>query len=50
VRFLGTFVQLAIDDTLVADADIRDVLERDARAVIDSLEGTARLPLAAAGR
>ena len=50
VRFLGTFVQLAIDDTLVGDADIRNVLERDARAVIDSIEGTAALPQAVSGR
>jgi hypothetical protein len=30
--------------------DIRHVLERDARAVIDSLEGTAVLPQAVSGR
>jgi len=46
-RFLGTFVQLAIDETLVDDEDVRAVLERDAEAVIDDLNGTASLPRAA---
>ncbi|MDQ3788633.1 MAG: DUF1080 domain-containing protein, partial [Actinomycetota bacterium] len=47
VRYLGTFVQLAIDETLVGDEDVRAVLERDAEAVIDDLEGVAQLPEAA---
>jgi cytochrome c len=38
VRFLRTFVQLVTDETFVGDADIRRVLERDAQAVIDSIE------------
>ncbi|OLF13564.1 ThuA domain-containing protein [Actinophytocola xanthii] len=50
VRFLGTFVQLAIDETLVGDADVRAVLERDAEAVIDSIEGVAVLPQAVNAR
>jgi cytochrome c len=50
VRFLGTFVQLAIDNTLVGDGDVRTVLERDAQAVIDSLEGVAVLPQAVNAR
>jgi len=50
VRFLGTFVQLAIDETLVGDADVRSVMERDAQAVIDSIEGVATLPRAVNAR
>ncbi|MGB3439417.1 MAG: ThuA domain-containing protein [Actinophytocola sp.] len=46
-RFLGTFVRLAIDETLVGDQDVRSVLERDAEAVIDDIEGVAVLPRAA---
>jgi glucose/arabinose dehydrogenase len=46
VRELRTFVTLANDTTRVPDADIRRVLDRDARAVIDSLEGLALLPVA----
>jgi len=38
-RYLGTFVTLAIDDTLVGDADVRSVLERDGNTVIASLRG-----------
>jgi cytochrome c len=45
-RFLGTFATLATDETLVGDADVRTVLERDARAVIGSLTGAAVLPQA----
>ena len=44
VRLLGTFITLATDETVVADADVRTVLERDARAVIDSINGTDVLP------
>ncbi len=44
-RYLGTFVTLATDETLVGDADVRTVLARDARAVIDSI-----LPPAVNGR
>ncbi len=33
-RYLGTFVTLAMDDTLVGDADVRSVLERDGNVVI----------------
>jgi cytochrome c len=50
VRFLGTFVSLVTDETLVGDADIRTFLERDARAVIDSINGDAVLPQAVNGR
>jgi glucose/arabinose dehydrogenase len=50
VRYLGTFVQLATDDTLVGDADVRTVLERDANAVIDSIQGVAVLPQAVNAR
>ncbi|OLF05063.1 glucose dehydrogenase [Actinophytocola xinjiangensis] len=39
VRFLGTFVLLVTDETFLGDADISTVLERDAHAVIDSIEG-----------
>ena len=39
VRLLGTFVLLVTDGTFIGDADIRTVLERDAQAVIDSIEG-----------
>jgi hypothetical protein len=44
VRLLGTFTQLAIDETLVGDRDVRSVLERDAEAVADDIEGVAELP------
>ena len=37
---------LARDDTLVGDADVRSVLERDGDAVIDSINGVAVLPQA----
>jgi glucose/arabinose dehydrogenase len=50
VRFLGTFIQLAIDDTLVGDPDVSSVLERDVQAVIDSIEGVAVLPQAVNAR
>ena len=50
VRYLGTFVQLAIDETLVGDADVRSVLDRDAQAVIDSIEGVTVLPQAVNAR
>jgi cytochrome c len=46
VRELRTFVTLANDTTRVPAADIRQVLDRDARAVIDSIEGLATLPVA----
>jgi glucose/arabinose dehydrogenase len=49
-RYLGTFVTLAIDGTLVADADVRSVLERDGNAVIDSINGTRELPKAVNAR
>jgi glucose/arabinose dehydrogenase/PKD repeat protein len=45
-RFLGTFAQLVIDGTLVGDQDVRSVLERDANAVIDDIEGADPLPAA----
>ncbi|WP_184808140.1 ThuA domain-containing protein [Actinophytocola algeriensis] len=45
-RYLGTFRQLAIDETLVGDEDVRSVLDRDAEAVIDDLQGAAELPQA----
>jgi cytochrome c len=50
VRFLRTFVLLVTDETFIGDADIRTVLERDAEAVIDSLEGVAVLPEAVNAR
>ncbi|WP_260194138.1 ThuA domain-containing protein [Actinophytocola gossypii] len=50
VRFLNTFVQLVTDETFIRDADIRTVLERDARAMIDSIEGVAVLPRAVNSR
>jgi cytochrome c len=50
VRYLGTFVTLAVDDTLVGDADVRSVLGRDGNAVIDSLTGVAKLPRAVNAR
>ncbi len=46
-RYLRSFVQLAIDETLVGDEDVRAVLKRDGEAVIDDLEGAAALPEAA---
>ncbi|MGH3761989.1 ThuA domain-containing protein [Actinophytocola sp.] len=49
VRYLGTFVTLARDDTLVGDADVRSVLERDGNAVIGSVNGVAALPRAVNG-
>jgi cytochrome c len=39
-RYLGTFGTLAVDGTLVDDADVRSVLERDANAVIAVLRGS----------
>jgi cytochrome c len=50
VRFLGTFITLVTDETFVGDADVRTVLERDARAVIDSINGVAVLPQAVNAR
>jgi PKD repeat protein len=50
VRFLGTFVTLATDATLVGDADVRSVLRRDGEAVIGSIEGVAVLPQAVNAR
>jgi hypothetical protein len=50
VRYLGTFVTLAVDDTLVGDADVRSVLGRDGNAVIDALNGVASLPQAVNAR
>ena len=50
VRYLGTFVTLARDGTLVGDADVRSVLERDGNAVIASINGTAVLPRAVNAR
>jgi cytochrome c len=49
-RFLGTFVTLVTDSTVVGDADVAAVLERDATAVIDSINGAAVLPQAVNAR
>ena len=49
VRHLRTFVSRATDGTLVRDADVRSVLERDGNAVIGSLNGDAVLPRAVNG-
>ncbi|MGH3875623.1 MAG: ThuA domain-containing protein [Actinophytocola sp.] len=46
VRHPRTFVSRATDGTLVRDADVRSVLERDGNAVIGSLSGDAVLPRA----
>jgi cytochrome c len=49
VKELRKFIDVANDPAKVADADVRSVLVRDARAVIGSIEGGRVLPRASSG-